>query len=148
MRSATNGVTGARSCATRTSTWWSVRYACALSADISPFQNHRRRRRTYQFDRSSCTKSSIAARARRSWYASSAPRTSRTVVCRRERIHASSPSAPLGAAASGASAGRSRFAYVTNSPSTFQSVRNRRVTSRAAPSPKRIGSAMGCAANR
>ena len=123
MRSATNGVTGARSCAHAHQHVVERPVRACLLVVISPFQNYRRRRRTYQFDRSSWTKSSTARGPGGAGSASSAARTSPIVVCRRERSHGSSPAASRGAAASGRQhRGRSMFAYVTKSDATFQSV--------------------------
>ncbi len=62
-RSAKNGAYGLINWLTVYKQVYSVSYAACFSLFISPFQNTRRERRTYQLDRSSQTKSSMARAA-------------------------------------------------------------------------------------
>ena len=89
-QSARNGAIGASSRATTTSASCSVANAARVSASSVFPQNRSRLRRTYQFDRSSTTKSPIARAARVSSYASRSRPTDATSRCSRDRIQRSS----------------------------------------------------------
>ena len=89
IASATCGTNGASRRVKVASTSYSVADAAALSVSSSPFQNRRRLRRTYQFDRSS-TKASMARVARCASQPFRAAPTSAVTASRRDRIHRSS----------------------------------------------------------